>query len=136
MKYEVSEPLSSLINLSLSKGIFPEKLKIASVIPIYKSGSRVLVHNYRPISNLDQIFEKIVYARLNNFLNRNISIFYQQFGFRHNYSTNHALITITEKVRKALENSMLACGVFVDLQKAFNTVNHDILVHKLNHYGI
>ena len=86
MKYEVSEPLSNLTNLSLSKGIFPGKLKIATVIPIYKSGSRVLVY-YRPISllsNLDKIFEKIVYARLQNFLNSNNSIFYQQFGFRHN----------------------------------------------------
>ena len=65
------------------------------------------------------------------------NLFYKrQFGFRKNHSTNHALIEITENIRKALDKGRVACGVFVDLQKAFDTVNHEILVEKLSHYGI
>ena len=80
--------------------------------------------------------KKLVHKRLNSFLEAN-SIFYeQQFGFRNNHSTNHALIQITEKIRQALDKNEYACGTFIDLQKAFDTVNHEILLKKLEHYGI
>ena len=135
----ISRPICELINMSISNGIFPDTLKIAEVIPVFKKGNKLSCNNYRPISllsNLSKIFEKILHERTYNFLNE-CNLFYSlQFGFRHKHSTNHALIKITELIRKAIDNKKIACGVFIDLQKAFDTVNHKILLQKLKHYGI
>ena len=131
--------MSKIFNLSRRTGIHPEILKISKTIPIFKKGSRLLVSNYRPISllsNLNKILEKIVHSRIYSFLEDNQCLYSLQFGFRKKHSTNHALIEITESIRQALGNKKIACGVFDDLQKAFDTVNHDILVSKLEHYGI
>ena len=100
----------------------------------------MLLSNYRPtmslLSNLNKILEKLVHSRVYKFLEDFQCIYSLQFGFRKKHSTNHALTDITETIRQALDNKKLACGVFVDLQKAFDTVNHDILIAKLDHYGI
>ena len=77
-----------------------------------------------------------MYARVYKFLNKFNCIYNLQFGFREKHSTNHALINITESIRSALDNDKTVCGIFVDLQKAFDTVNHEILIEKLNYYGI
>ena len=77
-----------------------------------------------------------MYKRLYTFLNENNVIYNLQFGFRQQYSTSHALINITDNIRKALYNGNIGCGVFVDLQKVFDTVDHQILLEKLNHYAI
>ena len=110
------------------------------MIPIYKGkGSTLECCNYRPISllsNIDKIVEKLMHKRLYSFLSKYKIIYDLQFGFRKNHSTTHALIYLTEKVRKALDDNCFSCGVFVDLQKAFDTVDHEILLYKLNHYGI
>ena len=96
-------------------------------------------HNYRPISllsSISKIFEKYMHTRLTNFLRINKLWFSYQLGFNNGYSLNHALTNSTEMIRKALDEDKFACGVFIDLQKAFDTVHHDILLSKLNHYGV
>ena len=133
-------PLKEIINISFATGVYPDKLKLAEIIPVYKNkGDPHLVVNYRPISllsNINKIFEKLVHERLYCFLEMHECIYELQFGFRTKHSTNHALISLTEMVRNALDNSNFACGIFVDFQKAFDTVDHDILLQKLEHYGI
>ena len=119
-------------------GVFPSVLKTAKVVPVFKKDSKLDYSNYRQISllsNIEKILEKLMYKRLYTFLNNNNIIYNLQFGFRKQYSTSQALINITENIRKALDVN-IGCGIFVDLQKAFDTVDHQILLAKLNHYGI
>ena len=112
---------------------------MSKTIPVFKKGSRLTVSNYRPISllsNINKIFEKLISNRVYSFLEKQKSIYEHQYGFRKKHSTIHALISITDKIRDALDNKSLAIGVFIDFQKAFDTVNHEILLNKLDHYGI
>ena len=139
LKTDISYPLAIIFNISLRTGVYPDLLKIAKTIPIYKKGSKLITSNYRPISllsNLNKILEKLMHNRVYKFLEDHRHIYKLQFGFRKKHSTNHALIEITEKIRKALDNNSYACGIFIDLQKAFDTVNRTILLTKLAHYGI
>ena len=140
LKANICHPLTTIINMSFATGIYPDQLKIAKVIPIFKNkGDKMLVSNYRPISllsNINKIFEKLVYSRLYSFLNIHNCIHELQFGFRAKHSTNHALTSLTEMIREALDGSNFACGIFVDFQKAFDTVDHTILLKKLEHYGV
>ena len=109
------------------------------VIPIHKKGSTKDVNNYRPISLLptfSKIIEKLIATGLNNFLELHTIIYRKQFGFRSGYSTTHSLISIIESVKKTLDEKKYGCGIFIDLKKAFDTVNHEILLQKLEHYGI
>ena len=131
--------LSRLINMSFEFGIFPDILKIAKVTPLHKKNSPLNHLNYRPISLLSvisKLYEKVIYSRIYDYLVENNLIYDKQFGFRSTYSTNHALISITEKIKSLLDKGLYVCGVFIDLEKAFDTVNHVILCDKLNLYGL
>ena len=112
---------------------------MAKVAPIFKSETRLLWNNYRPISllsSIGKIIEKLMHKRLDFFLEQYNCYYPFQFGFRLNYSTNSALMSIVENIRTQLDNGEFAAGVFVDLRKAFDTVDHRILIQKLEHYGV
>ena len=118
---------------------FSDILKTAKIIPVYKKGDPSECNHYHPISILSalgKLIEKLIHVTLNIFLELNNCFYENQFGFRNYHSTNHALITTTEKIRHALDNDHYMCGIFVDFQKAFDKVNHDILLSKLYYYGI
>ena len=137
--YSFSPLLALLVNQSFQSGIFPDKLKVAKVISLFKKGNPELPSNYRPISLLPifiKIFEKVMYKRLYRFLEIHKVLYSLQFGFQENHSIDHALVSLTETVRNTLDNKRFGCGIFIDLQKVFDTVNHDILLSKLEHYGV
>ena len=139
LKRYISHPLAELVNQSFLTGIFPQKLKVAKVVSIYKKSDPQDVSNYRPISLLpifSKIYEKLMYTRLYSFVTCNKIIYPLQFGFQQYTSVDHALISMTEAIKNTLDNKRIGCGIFVDLQKAFDTVNHKILLAKLEHYGI
>ena len=135
----LSEPLEIILNKSINEGVFPNLMKLANVCPIFKKNDKNKCENYRPISllsNLSKIFERAMHTRVYDFLDISNIIYKLQFGFRKRYSTNHNLLSIIEDIRSNLDNKTYACGVFIDLEKAFDTVNHVILLNKLSHYGI
>ena len=110
-------------------------MKTAKVIPIYTKDSKQEVSNYRPVSllyNIDKIVEKLMQSRLIEFLEESQILYYEQFGFRKGFSTNHAILNLLEIIQKALDDGQIACGILTDLEKAFDTVSHDILLEKLD----
>lgn len=132
-------PLTHLINISISQGVFPDDLKLAKILPIFKSDNKQLIQNYRPISVLpyfSKIFEKIISNYVIDFLETNNTLYHNQFGFRKFHSTSHAIITLVEHVSKALDTGKIVVGIFLDLKKAFDTVDHGILLKKLYAIGI
>jgi len=137
--YLLCEPLCYIYNLSLSSGVVPEKFKLAKVVPIYKKGAITQTCNYRPISLLNifnKLLEKVVYHRLFTFLNKNKVIYKFQFGLRKHYATSLALLDVLDTCYKNVDASNKVIGIFLDLQKAFDTVDHDVLLYKLQYYGI
>ena len=121
------------ISESFCTGIFLINLKIAKVIAIHKKGSTDNPSNYRPITLLSafsKIFEKLMHKRLYNFLEINELIHPLQFGFRKKHSTTHTLISMTEHIKSSIESGKFGCGIFTDLKKAFDTVNHAVLLKK------
>ena len=128
------KPLTYLINSSFESGTFPEELKLAKVIPIFKSGDKQDISNYRLTSILSffsKVVEKTMYNHLINFIDANTILCKYQFGFLKSHSTNHAIISLVEKVNNAMDSGKISIGVFLDLKKAFDTVDHCMLLDKL-----
>ena len=141
IKDSVANNLSVLFNLSCSSGIFPDKLKIGKILPVFRKELKLECSNYRPIlllSNLDKIIEKLMHKRLMQFLDEEKILYCKQYGFCKGFSTAHAIINLIDNIESAIDNKQFICGVFIDLQKAFDAVDpqHFIWKFYLKHYGI
>ena len=130
----LAKPVSSLCNLSISRGVFPSACKVAKLKPIFMKGKKTDPSNCRPISLLlvmSEIIEKIVHDQKYVFLSDENILYKYQSGFIASHSTNLCLPFLTDKVLKGFDESLLTGMILIDLQKAFDTIDHEILLHKL-----
>ena len=138
-KHILSDILATIINLSVQTGDYPSKLKHAKIIPVFKTGDETEPGNYRLISLLsvfNRLFQRLMHKRLTSFIEKHHILFKSQYGFRENFSTQHAILHIVSKIQNIMDKGLYSCGVSVDLKKAFDTLDHSILLCRLHHYGI
>ena len=134
----ISDKLSAYYNIHMKIGKFPDISKIGKITPIFKKGDAQLLENYRPISTLPvfgKIFEKVIYSRLYSFFTSQDILYDKQFGFRKSHSTSHALNHSITHIKNELNKKQYVLGIFIDLSKAFDTIDHKQLISKLSHYG-
>ena len=133
----ISNTLAEIINLSISTGVYPNKFKMAKIVPIFKIDDNTDPSNYGLISLLstrfNRIFEKLIFKRMESFIEQNNQFSPSQYGFRKTLSTQHAILDTVSTIQTNMDKHLFSCGVFIDLKKAFDTVNHNILLHKLDH---
>ena len=132
-------PLEQIFNLSLERGVFPKKMKTAKVVPLHKGKSKEYANNYRPISLLltvSKVLEKVVYSRVYEFLSNTGQLYVSQYGFRKKHACEHAVGELVSAIVKGFEEGKHTAGVFLDLSKAFDTLNHASLLLKLERYGL
>ena len=135
----VIKPLTIVINQSLATGIFPDKLKTAKVMPFFKKDDITLMDNYRPVSLLtstSKVFEKVVFTQLYEYFDKNNLLYSSQYGFRKKHSTEMAGLELTDRILKDIDNKDASLTIFMDLSKAFDTLDHQILLTKLKYYGV
>ena len=139
VKHVLAYPLSVIFNKSLVYGVFPEIFKWADVIPLYKSGATTETTNYRPISllpTLSKVLEKLLHKHVYTFLDNTGQIFQSQYGFRSKHSCEHAVQELVGNILKGIENKKYTAAIFLDLSKAFDSLEHHVLLAKLQCYGI
>ena len=136
---ELSMPLTVIINQIFTTGIFPDNLKTAKIHPLLKAGDPLLATNYRPISlltSISKIFEKIIFNQLTNYLSLNNILTDSQYGFRKNHSTQSAALELIDRLMISMDKGKTPLAIFLDFSKAFDTLDHEILLYKLKYYGI
>lgn len=139
IKKHIITPLHHIFNNSIKLSIYPDNFKLAHIIPIHKSGSQYKTDNYRPItltSQLSKIFEKCLKNQIMNFLESNAILSANQYGFRTNMCTDDAIFSLTKNIYSNLDSNNKTITIFLDLKKAFDTVNHRILLKKISNVGI
>ena len=139
IKQELCKPLTIIINQMIETGVYPEKFKISKITPIYKKNERTNIANYRPISllpTLSKIFERVIHTQLYTYFDENKLLSEQQYGFREKHSTELAAVKLVDYINHEMDIGNTPEAIFIDLSKAFDTLNFDILIHKLQFYGL
>ena len=136
---EILKPLTLIINQSLETGIFPDAFKTSKVTPLYKKGDKTDLNNYRPISilpTISKVFERVIHVQLYDYFCKNNLLCEQQYGFRSKHSTELATIKLVDFLVKSMDENKIPGAIYLDLSKAFDTLNFNILINKLKFYGI
>ena len=139
LKNKISKPLTVITNQMLKTVIFPDSFKSSKIVPLFKRGDHGLQTNYRPISllpTISEIFERVIYDQMYLYFNNNNLLADEQFGFHKNHSTEYAAIKLVDHISNEMESRKTPVTLFIDLSKAFDTLSFDILLQKLNYYGI
>ena len=139
VKRSLINPITTIVNQMLNTGIFPDKLKIAKINPAYKKDDEMLFTNYRPISllpALSKIFEKVIFIQLYDFFQKNKLFYASQFGFRQGHSTELAALEVVDRILVEMDKQDIPINIYLDLSKAFDTLDHNVLLYKLSYYGV
>ena len=139
LRGSITTPLCIIFNKSLVEGVFPEEMKLADVVPLFKSQDRTECTNYRPISlllSISKLLEKLVYSRTYRFLEKHESLYVSQYGFREGHSCENAISELVSQIVKGKQEGLYTLALFLDLSKAFDSLEHSVLLKKLDKYGM